>query len=179
MASNEQNKESIAKLLGEVVIDSCIENGALLVYVAPENIRRALEPLRDADALQFDILSYITAVDYHPRTPRFEVVYDLYSLRQHHRVRVKCKLEDTGSEEELPEMDSVADLYLTANWHERECYDLFGIRFAGHPDLRRILLPDRWDGHPLRKEEPFDGKRVWKVGSTVVDSVQADSNLGL
>ena len=111
--------------------------------------------------------------------PRFAVVYELFSIQYKHRVRVKAFLHDTGDDKVLPAIDTVSDLFLTANWHERECYDLFGIDFTGHPDLRRILLPDRWDGHPLRKEYPFDGKRSWKLGTTLEDGVMADSNLGL
>jgi NADH-quinone oxidoreductase subunit C len=109
---------------------------------------------------------------------RFELVYELQSLAHKSRLRVKARLADTGSEDRLPVVDSIHDIYLAADWHERECYDLFGIHFRGHPDLRRILLPDRWDGHPLRKDYPFDGKRVWKVGTTVVDGVWADDYLG-
>jgi len=79
----------------------------------------------------------------------------------------------------LPEVESAHDVYLTAIWHERECFDLMGINFKHHPDLRRILLPDGWDGYPLRKEEPFDGKDSWRVGCNVEAGVQADSHLGL
>ena len=135
--------------------------------------------MRDADETKFDAMSYMAAVDYSPRQPRFELVYELYSTSLHHRLRVKCELEDTGSDETLPAIDTVSDIYLTANWHERECCDLMGINFNNHPDQRRILLPEGWDGHPLRRDYPFDGKPVWKIGASVDDGVRSDVNLGL
>jgi NADH-quinone oxidoreductase subunit C len=175
----EERQKVVLELLGSLVEQAEIANGELRVYVPPQSIREVLAKLRDDPRLLLDVLSYIAAVDYFPREPRFEVVYDLYSLVQHHRVRVKCKLADTGNEDVLPEIPSVHDIYLTANWHEREAYDLMGIRFTGHPDLRRILLADRWDGHPLRKEYPYDGKRAWKLGCSVAEAGSATANLGL
>ena len=178
-AGLEQLQGTVASVLGTDSTGSRVHNGALLVDVPPVCLRTALLALRDNPRTRFDILSCITAVDYFPRQPRFELAYELFSLEFDCRVRIKVPVEDTGSLEQLPQVDSVHDIYLTANWHERECCDLMGIHFTGHPDLRRILLPDRWDGHPLRKEEPFDGKPAWQLGCTVEDSVQADSHLGL
>lgn len=197
----------VATALGSLQTGSRIENGALIVEVAPADNRAALEILRDTEGLQLNVMSHMTAVDLLPLgpgpmasqavdagtdvyaklmqeriaagEPRFAVVYELFSTVEKLRVRVKCFLADTGDDAVLPEIDTVSDIYLTANWHERECYDLFGINFRGHPDPRRILLPDRWDGHPLRKEYPFDGKRAWKLGTTLEDAVEADSHLGL
>jgi len=179
MASLEQQIETVKSGLGNLAQRVWTENGAVLAYVEAGSIRPALEILRDGDATQFDLLSFMTAADYTPRQPRFEVVYELFSTVWHTRVRVKCLLADTGDPEILPEIDTVSDLYLAANWHERECYDLMGIRFKGHPDLRRILLPPRWDGHPLRKEYPFDGQPTWKLGTTVVDSARMEREVGL
>lgn len=168
-------RSALGNLAGEV----WIENGAVLAYVEPASIRDALERLQEGSDTLMDVMSFMTAVDYHPREPRFEVVYGLYSTETHQRVRVKCKLEDTGDEAVLPVIDTVSDIFLAANWHERECFDLVGIHFRGHPDLRRILLPEEWDGHPLRKEYPFDGKRAWKPGTTVVTSARMEGDLGL
>jgi NADH-quinone oxidoreductase subunit C len=167
------------QVLGPLALNGRFENGDVIVNVDPKNIRAVLTKLRDDERSLMQVLPYMTAVDYSPREPRFDVVYDLNSITHRHRCRVKCQLVDTGSEENLPVIDSVADIYYAANWHERECYDLMGIRFEGHPDLRRIMLPDRWDGHPLRRDYPFDGKRVWKIGATVVDGVESEVNLGL
>ncbi|MGH7371900.1 MAG: NADH-quinone oxidoreductase subunit C, partial [Candidatus Methylomirabilales bacterium] len=92
------------------------------------------------------------------REPRFEVVYNLYSISRADRIRVKVRVLD-GTE-----VPSVTGVWPTANWHEREVFDMFGIRFAGHPDLRRILMPEDWEGHPLRKDYPVaEMPRWWEV----------------
>ena len=97
-------------------------------------------------------LSFITAVDWFPVEPRFGVVYNLHSFERNHWLRLQCRL---GGEN--PEIDSVTELWRGANWYEREVYDLFGIRFRGHPDQRRIMMPEDWPGHPLRKDYPLSG----------------------
>jgi NADH-quinone oxidoreductase subunit C len=104
---------------------------------------------------QFVRLSSVTAVDRYPAEPRFEVVYHLHSVAANQRVRLKCRLG--GAE---PAIESVTSVWRGANWYEREAFDLFGIRFLNHPDLRRILLPDDWEGHPLRKDYPITGARI-------------------
>jgi NADH-quinone oxidoreductase subunit C len=112
--------------------------------------------LRDEPSLKMDHLSDLTAVDYsaYPGDTglRFEVVYNMISTVYRHRIRLKVRLP-----EDDPRIDSVSSVWNTANWHERETYDLMGVRFDGHPDLRRILLPEEWVGHPLRKEYPLKG----------------------
>ena len=100
-------------------------------------------------------LSSVTAVDRDPAEPRFEVVYHLHSVERNLRVRLKCRL---GGEN--PQIESVTSVWRGANWYEREVFDLFGIRFNGHPDLRRIMMPEDWEGHPLRKDYPVTGSRV-------------------
>lgn len=204
LASQLDAAAAVLSGLAESVVIS--PNGELIAHVPVESIHEALRRLREDRRTSYEVLIHMTALDLLPQAPRpgasqvlppgaqmlepqeyvelgagaerFELVYELQSLAHKARLRVKARLADSGSEDILPEVDSVHDLYLTADWHERECFDLFGIRFRGHPDLRRILLPDRWDGHPLRKDYPFDGKRVWKVGTTVVDGVWADDYLG-
>jgi NADH-quinone oxidoreductase subunit C len=104
---------------------------------------------------KFERLSTVTAVDRHPAEPRFEVVYHLHSVERNLRLRLKCRVGG-----ETPEIDSVTPVWRGANWYEREVFDLFGIRFKGHPDLRRIMLPEEWEGHPLRKDYPVTGARV-------------------
>lgn len=103
--------------------------------------------LRDEPTLQFNYLSCVSGVD---DAKTFWVVYHLYSIPKNHRVTLKI---DAGRDD--PEVPSVSGIWPTANWHEREAYDLVGIRFSGHPDLRRILLPEDWEGHPLRKDYDF------------------------
>jgi NADH-quinone oxidoreductase subunit C len=104
---------------------------------------------------KFVRLSTVTAVDRYPFEPRFEVVYHLHSIERQLRVRLKCRL---GGEH--PEIESVTSVWAGANWYEREVFDLFGIRFLNHPDLRRIMMPEDWVGHPLRKDYPVTGPRV-------------------
>ena len=104
---------------------------------------------------KFVRLSTVTAVDRYPAEPRFEVVYHLYSVERNEWLRVKCRVAGTN-----PEIESVTSVWRGANWYEREVFDLFGIRFRNHPDLRRILMPEDWEGHPLRKDYPVYGPRV-------------------
>ncbi len=107
--------------------------------------------LRDTPGLEFDFLTDETAVDYPSRPQRFDVVLHLYSMTINHRLRVKAAV---GEGESIP---SVTPVWKAANWEERECFDMFGIVFTGHPDLRRILLPEDWEGFPLRKDYPLAG----------------------
>ena len=121
----------------------------------PEAYRRRLPSLRDAPALRYNFLADLTAVDWPEREPRFDVVYHLLSLETRAVVRLKMRVGD--EEEHHPEVPTVSSVWPAANWYEREVYDLFGITFSGHPDLRRILMPDDWVGHPLRKDYPLTG----------------------
>src|ERR1039458_10176579 len=104
---------------------------------------------------KFVRVSSVTAVDRYPAEPRFEIVYHLHSLERNERLRLKCRLP--GAE---PTIDSVTGVWRGANWYEREVFDLYGVRFLNHPDLRRILMPDDWEGHPLRKDYPIMGPRA-------------------
>ena len=110
--------------------------------------------LRDDPELSFNFLSCITGVDLPERNPRFDVVYELYSISKNHRLRLKVKV---NQEESVP---SITSIWSTADWHEREVFDLFGINFEGHPDQRRILMPDDYEGHPLRKDFPLTREEV-------------------
>ena len=107
--------------------------------------------LRDAPDAAFDYCSDVTATDWPPREQRFDVIYCLYSTRYRHRVRIKVH---AAEDEPVP---SVTDIWPAANWLEREVYDLFGVNFVGHPDRRRLLMPDEWQGHPQRKDYPLEG----------------------
>jgi NADH-quinone oxidoreductase subunit C len=111
--------------------------------------------LRDDRDLLFNFMADITATDYWPEELRFGVIYHLLSLPNNTRIRVKVYV--TREDAVLP---SVTDVYISANWYERECYDMFGIRFEGHPDLRRILMPADWEGHPLRRDYPLGYEEV-------------------
>ena len=126
--------------------DTCIE-------VKPEHIVDICTALKDGHDTGFKYLSMIAGMDYSPASPRFGVVYNLYSHKHHDRITLKARLADDQS----PAIDSVSKVWSTANWHEREIYDMMGIRFNGHPDLRRILMPGDWVGHPQRKDYPLKG----------------------
>ncbi len=130
--------------------------GQVAVALKKDMIREVCRYVHDEPMLKMDHLADVTAVDYskYPGDsgPRFEVVYNMISTEHRHRIRLKVRVP-----EEDPRVDTVSQVWHTANWHERETYDLMGIRFDGHPDLRRILLPEDWEGHPLRKEYPLKG----------------------
>jgi NADH-quinone oxidoreductase subunit C len=123
----------------------------LTILVARERIAEVLATLRQDSQCQFEVLIDICGVDYPEREQRFEVVYHLLSPRRNQRIRVKCT-----TDEDAP-VPSVVDVYPAANWFEREAYDMYGILFSGHPDLRRILTDYGFQGHPLRKDFPLTG----------------------
>ena len=126
--------------------------GDWTVIVPAERLLDVARHLRDSADARFDYCSDVTAVDWPARAQwRFDVVYCLYSTALRQRTRIKVRLADGES------VASVAGLWSAANWLEREVWDMFGIRFAGHPGLRRILMPDEWQGHPLRKDYPLEG----------------------
>ena len=126
----------------------------MTIYVDRALIREACALLRDDPNCPFNYLSDITAVDWYPSEPRFEVVYHLFSITKRERVRLKVKLAG-----DMPALDSVTPVWPGANYFEREVFDLFGVRFNGHPYLRRLLMPENWEGYPLRKDYPVEGYR--------------------
>jgi NADH-quinone oxidoreductase subunit C len=130
------------------------DRGELTIYVDRSVIRDAAALLRDDPELRFNFLADITCVDWYPSQPRFEVVYELLSMQRKERVRFKVKLDAAD-----PKVDSLTPLWPAANFFEREVFDLFGISFEDHPFLRRIMMPEDWQGHPLRKDYPVEGYR--------------------
>jgi len=137
----------------EAVVGGKLDRDELTLEIAADRIVRVCRHLKNEQ--KFTRLSTVTAVDWYPEEPRFEVVYHLHSVERNLRLRLKCRLSGAN-----PEIDSVTGVWRGANWYERETFDLFGIRFRHHPDLRRIMLPDEWEGHPLRKDYPVTGERV-------------------
>jgi NADH-quinone oxidoreductase subunit C len=115
------------------------------LILTPKKVNAISLFLRDEENLQFDFLSSLSGVDYDE--DNLAVVYNLYSFVHKHKMMIKIVIPKSE-----PNVNTVSDVWATANWHEREAYDLFGINFEGHPDLRRILLPDDWEGYPLRKD---------------------------
>ncbi len=130
------------------------DRNELSIYVAAPFIREACAVLRDDAELRFNYLCDITCVDWYPNEPRFEVVYHLLSLPTKQRVRLKVKLDGID-----PRIESVTSVWPSANFYEREVFDLFGVHFVDHPYLRRIMMPEDWQGHPLRKDYPVEGYR--------------------
>ncbi|MBI5213440.1 MAG: NADH-quinone oxidoreductase subunit C [Nitrospirae bacterium] len=143
--------------------------GQVSVTVGKGKIVEILQFLHDTPELSFDYLEDLCGMDYLGRKePRFEVVYHLYSMDHRHRIRIKAEVP-----EEDCVIDSVVDIWEGANWHERECLDMFGIVFNGHPDLRRILMPEDWEGYPLRKDYPVEGpEKKWRGFVEVLDKAE-------
>lgn len=154
--------EKLTQAFGPRVTGSNVEAIDPWVVVAAEDLPEVCRFLRDDPALRFQMLQCITAVDYlqtDPKRkiegePRIEVLYHLSSLAHRHRLVVKVILPrwKDGAAGQLPEVPTITGVWPAANWHEREVYDLSGVFFVGHPDLRRILCPEDWEGHPLRKD---------------------------
>ncbi len=140
--------------VGEAIVEASDRLGDASVRVDARRIVPVMGHLRDDDGLRFDMLSDLCAVDYLGEEPRFEVVYHLYSVELNQRLRVKARVP-----EDPCEIDTVTGLWPAADWMEREVFDLYGIRFRQHPDLRRILLYDEFQGHPLRKDYPKERRQ--------------------
>lgn len=132
------------------IISAVKFRGEVTVTVRKEDIIRICRFLKEN--LRYDMLTDVTAVDYQGNTPRFMMVYHLYSIADKERLRLKAPVAESD-----PTIDSLVLLWKGANWLEREVFDLFGITFTNHPDLRRILMPNDWTGHPLRKDYPLQG----------------------
>jgi NADH-quinone oxidoreductase subunit C len=126
----------------------------LTVWIDKHLIRDACAILRDDPQCPFNYLCDVTAVDWYPSEPRFEIVYHLLSIPQKEWIRLKARLDGSS-----PVIESITSVWPAANYFEREVFDLFGVRFTGHPLLQRLMMPDNWEGHPLRKDYPVEGYR--------------------
>jgi len=160
-ASNEAPDFSLRLLnenFPEAVLEVLLPQGDATAVIRPEFLAKVADFLKNDPRLQFNVLLDITAVDYLERKPRFDIVYPLLSLPFSRRLRLKLSVEDGSTA-----LDSMTPLWGSANWLEREVWDMFGIRFAGHPDLKRILMYEEFEGHPLRKDYPIY-KRQPRIG---------------
>ncbi|HEX8033601.1 MAG TPA: NADH-quinone oxidoreductase subunit C [Ktedonobacterales bacterium] len=137
------------------VLDVSEHRGEATVVLRPESIEQACLALRDAPNLRYNFMADLTAVDWPEREPRYDIVYHLLSLETRAVVRLKVRVGDDDTPS--PEVPTVAAVWPAANFYEREVFDLFGVRFAGHPNLTRIMMPSDWVGHPLRKDYPLTG----------------------
>ena len=142
--------ELLRATIPEAVEQVSAPHGDATILIRPESLKSVMEFLKNDSRLQFDLLVDITAVDHLGRKPRFEVVYHLLSLANKRRLRIKLQVDGDN-----PSVESITPLWGSANWLEREVWDMFGIRFSGHPNLKRILLYEEFEGHPLRKDYPL------------------------
>jgi len=152
-----RNHPALARLLAwnpQVVEGVKFDRDEMSIYVERSAIREACVLLKEDSVCPFNVFSDVTCVDWYPSEPRFEIVYHLLSIPNKERVRLKVKLNSSS-----PAVESITSIWPGANYFEREVFDLFGIRFTGHPYLRRILMPEDWEGHPLRKDYPVEGYR--------------------
>jgi NADH-quinone oxidoreductase subunit C len=160
-----ESKDKIEDALGalyEEAVDDVVEfRGEITLYVKSEPILAICKVIKNHDDLKYNMLADLTAVDHlnemKDGDPRFHVVYHLFSTLSKRRIRIKAPVW-----EQTPSIDSVTSLWNAANWHERECYDMFGIEFKNHPDLRRILMPSDWEGYPLRKDFPVSDQEPYE-----------------
>lgn len=141
--------KSVASAAGAVTGD--VAFGETTIIVDAKQIRAVCAHLKSKE--NFERLVTVTAVDWYPQEPRYEIVYHLHSIKTNRRLRLKCKLASGEA------IDSVMGVYRAADWFEREIFDLFGVTFNGHADLKRILMPNDWEGHPLRKDYPVHGHK--------------------
>ena len=146
--------ELVKQNFPDAVLESHSQLGDDTLVLTPASWKEVCRFLKDNAQSDMNMLTDLTAVDYPDREPRFEIVAHLYSLNRGHRLRLKARIGDR--EGETVELDTVTDLWGSANWMERECFDMFGVKFLGHPDLRRILLYPEFEGYPLRKDYPAD-----------------------
>jgi NADH-quinone oxidoreductase subunit C len=146
--------ELIKQTFPDAVLESHSQLGDDTLVLAPGKWRQVAGFLRDDPRADMSMLTDLTAVDFPDREPRFEVVAHFYSLNRGHRLRLKARVGDRDGE--TVELDTLTDLWASANWLERECFDMFGVTFVGHPDLRRILLYPEFEGYPLRKDYPAE-----------------------
>jgi len=151
--------DELRRRFGDAIVETDDHRGEQTAVVARDALLAVLAHCRDDAALAFDVLMDLTAVDYlkfpgREDGPRFEVVYHLYSVGNNHRIRLKVPVEQDD-----PVVPTACGLWPIANWLEREVWDMFGIRFDGHPDLRRLLMYEEFEGHPLRKDYPINRRQ--------------------
>jgi NADH-quinone oxidoreductase subunit C len=146
--------ESLGPLVPGVTLEAARSVDVATIYVPADRLVDTCRALRDTPSLGFDLLIEVTAVDYLPRAPRYEVVYHLVSIPNRLRLRLKVRVPDGGS------VPTIQIVWPAAGWPEREVWDMFGIFIDGHPDLRRLLMPEDWEGHPLRKDYPVQIRKT-------------------
>lgn len=164
-----QVAENLREKFPDAVLATAEYRGQASVTLSGDSILEVCKYLHNEPDMNFKYLRDLTAVDYMGmRDTRFEVIYHLYSISNRSMIRLKVPVEESRAE-----VDSISSIWSGANWHERECYDLLGISFKGHPDHRRILMPEDWEGHPLRKDYPVTGpdrEHDWQGFKDVIET---------
>ncbi|MEW6350242.1 MAG: NADH-quinone oxidoreductase subunit C [Thermodesulfobacteriota bacterium] len=154
--NQETIRERVEQKFGvEVVENAALFRDQMTLTVSKDKVHEVLAFLKNDPDLSFDFLSFVGGVDRLPDAPRFEVVYQLYSMTHNHRFRVSARVPE--EEDGLGSIRSAVDLWPTADWHERETAEMYGIVFEHHPDPRKLLLPEHWTVYPLRKDFPLEG----------------------
>ena len=144
-------ENAAVKALTNLATDAKFDRNELTITIARENIIAACEAVKQAG---YNFLEDVTAVDWYPSEPRFQIVYSILSMSLKQRVRLVVRLDGDSAS-----LDSINPVWPSANFYEREIFDLFGVHFGGHPNLRRIMMPEDWTGNPLRKDYPVEGYR--------------------
>jgi NADH-quinone oxidoreductase subunit C len=145
------SENAAVKVLADLATDAKYDRAELTITVAPENIVAAVQAVQQAG---YNFLEDVTAVDWYPSEPRFQIVYHILSMSLKERLRLIVRLDIDDAA-----LESITPVWPAANFYEREIFDLFGIHFGGHPNLSRIMMPEDWKGHPLRKDYPVEGYR--------------------
>jgi NADH-quinone oxidoreductase subunit C len=165
--------EKVKEKFPDQVVDVAEFRDQVSVIVKKGRTVSILKYLHDDPVLSLDHLQDLTAVDYlKKKDVRFEVVYNLYSTKYRHHIRIRAQVPENDAK-----IGSAVPIWAGADWHERECYDMFGIVFDGHPDLRRILMPEDWEGHPLRKDYPLKGPELEKDWPGFVEVLKRSKEL--
>ena len=146
----------------EAILKVVVDRGELTLHIRPDAVREVCKALRDDENLRYELLSSVSGVDYPAQVERLHAVYHLTSLTYRRRIRLEVAVSV-----DAPQVPSVCAIYPTADFHEREAWDMFGIEFVGHPALTRILMPDDWQGHPQRKDYPLGGVPVEYKGAQI------------
>jgi NADH-quinone oxidoreductase subunit C len=144
-------ENAAVKALTDLATDAKFDRAELTINIARENIIAACQAVQQAG---YEFLEDVTAVDWYPSEPRFQITYHILSMSMKQRVRLGVRLDSDSAS-----LDSITSVWPSANFYEREVFDLFGVHFGGHPNLKRIMMPEDWQGHPLRKDYPVEGYR--------------------
>ena len=145
---------ALEEKFGNRIVEAGIDKGAAVAIVEAGAVHDFIKFLKETPELDFHMLADLCGVDYMPRKPRFEVVYQLHNLDRHERIRLRVQIEEDNCK-----VATISDLYPVANWLEREAWDMYGVEFEGHPNLTRLLMYEPFEGHPLRRDYPINKRQ--------------------